>query len=220
MYVFHFEILSDLMPALIKGLLMTIEVSILSMVLGMLIGLPIAFLRMSKRAIPREAAVIYIEISRGMPILVFIFWVYYGIPVLTGVALSGFLSGITALTLKYTGYLAEIFRAGIEAIAIGQQEAAYSLGFSRLQTTRRIVLPQAFRIVMPPVGSAFIGLLQDSALVSLIGVAELMRQAQLAVAETFRPFEVYTAMSILYLALTMTLSKINDYIEQKTLVTQ
>jgi His/Glu/Gln/Arg/opine family amino acid ABC transporter permease subunit len=219
-YVFHFEILVDLMPTLLKGLLMTIQVSILSMILGMLVGLPTAFLRMSKRALLRETAVIYIEISRGMPILVFIFWVYYGIPVLTGLALSGFISGIMALTLKYTGYLAEIFRAGIEAIKLGQQEAAYSLGFSRIQTMRRIVLPQAFRIVMPPVGSAFIGLLQDSALVSIIGVAELMRQAQLAVAETFRPFEVYTAISILYLALTITLSKINDYVEQKKLVTQ
>jgi ABC-type amino acid transport system permease subunit len=168
----------------------------------------------------REVAVIYIEISRGMPILVFIFWVYYGIPVLTGFVLSGFLSGITALTLKYTGYLAEIFRAGIEAIEMGQREAAYSLGFSRIQTMIRIVLPQAFRIVMPPVGSAFIGLLQDSALVSIIGVTELMRQAQLAVAETFRPFEIYTAMSLLYLLMTITLSKINDYIEQRTLVTE
>ena len=156
-YVFHFEILINLMPTLLKGLLMTIQVSILSMILGMLVGLPTAFLRMSKRMLLRETAVIYIEISRGMPILVFIFWVYYGIPVLTDLALSGLISGIAALTLKYTGYLAEIFRAGIEAIRLGQKEAAYSLGFSKIQTMRRIVLPQAFRIVMPPVGSAFIG---------------------------------------------------------------
>jgi His/Glu/Gln/Arg/opine family amino acid ABC transporter permease subunit len=187
------------------------------MILGMSIGLPMALVRMSKQAIPREAAVIYIEVSRGMPILVFIFWVYYGIPIMTGLALSGFLSGIVALTLKYTGYLAEIFRAGIEAIKAGQSEAAYSLGFSKTQTMRRIVLPQALRIVLPPAGSAFVGLLQDSALVSIIGVADLMRIAQLAVAETFRPFEIYTAMALLYLAMTVTFSKINDYIEKRKL---
>ena len=203
---------------LLAGLLMTVQVSVLSMILGMSIGLPMAFVRMSNHAIPREAAVIYIEVSRGMPILVFILWIYYGIPILTGFTLSGFLSGIVALTLKYTGYLAEIFRAGIEAIKAGQREAAYSLGFSKIQTMRRIVLPQALRIVLPPAGSAFVGLLQDSALVSIIGVADLMRKAQLAVAETFRPFEIYTAMALLYLAMTVTFSKINDYIEKRKLV--
>jgi len=218
MYIFHFEILWSLIGPLLKGLQITIQVSVLSMMLGMILGLLVAFVRMSKHAIPQEAAVIYIEISRGVPILVFIFWVYYGIPVLMGFALSGFISGVVALTLKYTGYLAEIFRSGIEAIKAGQKEAAFSLGFSRIQTMRRIILPQALRIVAPPAGSAFVGLIQDSALVSIIGVADLMRQAQLAEAKTFRPFEIYTAVSVLYLGITLTLSNINNYIERKKLV--
>ena len=217
MYIFHFEILWGMIEPLLKGLQITIQISVLSMVLGMILGLLIAFVRMSKHIILQEAAVIYIEISRGMPILVFIFWVYYGIPALMGFTLSGFTSGIVALTLKYTGYLAEIFRAGIEAIKSGQKEAAFSLGFSRIQTMRRIVLPQAVRIVVPPAGSAFVGLIQDSALVSIIGVADLMRQAQLAVAKTFRPFEIYTAVSILYLGVTLMLSNINNYIERRKL---
>jgi len=137
---------------------------------------------------------------------------------LTGFAMSGFVSGVLAMTLKYTGYLAEIFRAGIEAIKTGQREAAYSLGFSKVQTMWRIVLPQAFRIVIPPTGSAFVGMLQDSALVSIIGVNDLMRQAQLAVADLYRPFEVYTAVAVLYLAMTISFSKINDYIERKKMV--
>ncbi|RLB42203.1 MAG: nickel transporter [Deltaproteobacteria bacterium] len=217
MYIFHFEILWGMIEPFLKGLQITIQISVLSMVLGMILGLLIAFVRMSKHIILQEAAVIYIEISRGMPILVFIFWVYYGIPALMGFTLSGFTSGIVALTLKYTGYLAEIFRAGIEAIKSGQKEAAFSLGFSRIQTMRRIVLPQAVRIVVPPAGSAFVGLIQDSALVSIIGVADLMRQAQLAVAKTFRPFEIYTAVSILYLGVTLMLSNINNYIERRKL---
>jgi len=197
---------------------MTLKVSVLSMLLAMGIGLLVAFVRRSKHVLPREAAVAYIEVARGIPILVLIFWFYYGLPILTGVAFSALFSGIAALTLKYVGYLAEIFRAGIEAIKKGQSEAAYSLGFSKVQTMRRIILPQAFRIVIPPTGSAFVGMLQDSALVSIIGVNELMRQAQLAVADLYRPFEVYTAVAVLYLAMTITFSKINDYIERRKMV--
>lgn len=204
--------------ALLAGVLMTLKVSALSMLLAMAIGLPFAFLRMSRRFVPREAAVIYIEVARGIPILVLIFWVYYGIPILTGFAMSGFVSGVVAMTMKYAGYLAEIFRAGIEAIKIGQKEAAFSLGFSKAQAMRRIVLPQAFRIIIPPTGSAFVGALQDSALVSIIGVNDLMRHAQLAVADLYRPFEVYTAVAVLYLVMTISFSKINDYIERKTMV--
>jgi His/Glu/Gln/Arg/opine family amino acid ABC transporter permease subunit len=219
MYIFHFEILYEWAGPLLEGLLMTLRLSILAMILGMIIGLLVAFVRMSKHAVPREAAVIYIEVARGIPILVLIFWFYYGLPILTGVAFSGIVSGVAALTLKYVGYLAEIFRAGIEAIKTGQREAAYSLGFSRTQTMRRIILPQAIRIVVPPLGSAFVGMLQDSALVSIIGVGELMRQGQLAVSSTFRPFELYTAVAVLYLAMTITFSKINDFWERRRMIT-
>ena len=203
--------------AFLAGVLMTLKVSALSMLLATAIGLVFAFLRMSKHFLPREAAVIYIEVARGIPILVLIFWVYYGIPILAGFAMSGFFSGVVAMTMKYAGYLAEIFRAGIQAIKTGQREAAFSLGFSRVQTMRRIVLPQAFRIIIPPVGNTFVGALQDSAMVSIIGVNDLMREAQLAVAYTYRPFEIYTAVAVIYLVLTIGLSKINDYIEHKKL---
>ncbi|MBW2058151.1 MAG: amino acid ABC transporter permease [Deltaproteobacteria bacterium] len=220
MYIFHFEILSRWIGPLLLGLLMTIKVSALAMILGMVVGLGVAFVRMARHVALRESAVIYIEIARGMPVLVLIFWFYYGLPILTGVAFSGLVSGVAALTLKYAGYLAEIFRAGIEAIKTGQREAAYSLGFSRAQTMRRIILPQAIRIVVPPLGSAFVGMLQDSALVSIIGVTDLMRQGQLAVASTFRPFELYTIVALLYLATTVTFSKINDYMEKRRQIIQ
>jgi len=219
-YVFHFEILSRWIGPLLLGLLMTIKVSALAMILGMVVGLGVEFVRMARQVALRESAVIYIEIARGMPVLVLIFWFYYGLPILTGVAFSGLVSGVAALTLKYAGYLAEIFRAGIEAIKTGQREAAYSLGFSRAQTMRRIILPQAIRIVVPPLGSAFVGMLQDSALVSIIGVTDLMRQGQLAVASTFRPFELYTIVALLYLATTVTFSKINDYMEKRRQIIQ
>jgi polar amino acid transport system permease protein len=215
MYIFHFEIFWKLIGPLLQAFLTTLKVSALSMMLGMTIGLGVCFCKMSKRAVLREAGTFYIEFAQGMPILVLIFWLYYGLPMLMGIAFSAFLSGVAALTLKFAGYLAEIFRAGIQAIKAGQIEAAYSLGFSKIQTMRRIVLPQAFRIVMPPIGNNFVGMVQSSALVSVIGVADLMREAQLIVTYTWRPFEVYTITTIIYLAATISISKINDYIEKR-----
>lgn len=199
---------------------MTIKVSVVAETLGLIIGLGVCFVRISKPAYLRETGIVYIEIARGVPILVLIFWFYYGLPILVGFALSAFVSGIAALSLKYAGYLAEIFRAGIEAIKVGQIEAAYSLGFSKTQMMRRIVLPQAFRIVVPPVGNTFVSMLQDSALVSIIGVGDLMRKAQLSVAETWRPFEIYTAVAIIYLTMTIGFSKINDFLEKKKMIIQ
>jgi len=197
------------------GILITLKISVFAEALAIIFGLFICFIRISKSSILREVAASYIEIGRGMPILVVIFWVYFGLPMLTGFAFSAFVSGIAALTFVYTAYLAEIFRSGIEAIKIGQEEAAYSLGFSKIQTMRRIVLPQAFRIVVPPVINTFVSMLQNSALCSVIGVDDLMRRSQLIVTETWRPFEVYTCVAIIYLVMTITFSKLSDYLEKR-----
>ena len=216
MYTFHFEILKDMIWPLLAGLKMTIIVSFLSMILGMIVGMVGCWLKMSKNGILHIIGTIYIEIARGIPNIVAIFWFYYGLPILTGIAFSAFTSGVMALSLKYGGYIAEIYRAGIEAINIGQKEAAYSIGFSRLQTMRRIVFPQAFRIAIPNLGNVFVGLLQNSALLSVIGVADLMRKAELAVSETWRPFEIYTTAAVIYLTLTIMFSRLSDYYEKKT----
>jgi His/Glu/Gln/Arg/opine family amino acid ABC transporter permease subunit len=215
MYVFHPEILKEMIWPLLAGLKMTVIVSVLSMFLGMIAGLIACLLKISPNVFLRVLGTVYIEIARGIPNLVAIFWFYYGLPIITGIAFSAFTSGVIALSLKYGGYIAEIYRGGIEAIKIGQREAAYSVGFSKFQTMRRIVFPQAFRIAIPPLGNVFVGLLQNSALLSVIGVADLMRKAELAVSETWRPFEIYTAAAVIYLTLTIFFARSADYYEKR-----
>ncbi|MBT4003834.1 MAG: amino acid ABC transporter permease [Chloroflexi bacterium] len=195
---------------------MTIIISLLSMFLGMIAGMVGCSLKMSRNGFLRTIGTVYIEIARGIPNIVAIFWFYYGLPIITGITFSAFTSGVVALSLKYGGYIAEIYRAGIEAVKVGQKEAAYSVGFSEYQTMRRIVFPQAFRIAIPTLGNVFVGLLQNSALLSVIGVADLMRKAELAVSETWRPFEIYTTAAVIYLTLTVMFSRLSDYYEKKT----
>lgn len=215
MYVFHPEILKEYIWPLLAGLKMTVIVSVLSMFLGMIAGLIACMMKISPNVFLRVSGTIYIEIARGIPNMVAIFWLYYSLPIITGITFSAFTSGVAALSLKYGGYIAEIYRAGIEAIKIGQKEAAYSIGFSKFQTMSRIVIPQAFRIAIPDLGNVFVGLLQNSALLSVIGVADLMRNAELAVSETWRPFEIYTAAAVLYLTLTIFFARSAGYYENR-----
>lgn len=175
----------------------------------------LAILRLSKNLFLREAAAIYIETGRGMPVLVLILWIYYGLPILFGLTMTAYMAGVLSLTIKWAGYMAENFRSGIQAIDKGQREAAFALGYSRLHTMVRIVLPQAVRIFIPPTGSGFVGMIQDSALVSIIGVNDLIRQSEIANGDMYRPFEIYTITACIYLILTIGISKTNDYIEMK-----
>jgi ABC-type amino acid transport system permease subunit len=155
----------------------------------------------------------YIQFFRGIPQYVFLIWLYYGVAMLTGINFAPIQAGIIALTLQYGGYLAEIFRAGIEAIGKGQTESALSVGLSRAQTYRYIILPQAFRIILPPTANMFIGMLKDSSLVSIIGVMELMRTTTVKSNLYFRPFEFFTTAALIYIALTFVFSTLVNRLE-------
>jgi len=151
-------------------------------------------------------AQLYINIFRAIPLFVFIIWLYYGLPIMLGINFPPVTAGVICLSMQYAGWLAEIYRAGIGAIPRGQREAALSLGLTPLQAFRDVVFPQALRIIVPPIGNNFVGMLKDSSLVSIIGVFELVRQANLAVSLTFRPFEFYTVVAVLFIVLTQLLS--------------
>jgi ABC-type amino acid transport system permease subunit len=124
-------------------------------------------------------------------------------------------AGIGCLTLQYAGWLAEIFRSGIQAVDKGQREASYAIGMSPTQSFTSIILPQALRITIPAIANMFVGMLKDSSLVSVIGVFELIRQTQLAVSQTFRPFELYTAATVIYLLLTLGAARVVSIVEQR-----
>jgi len=196
------------LPTLLIGALMTLQLAIFSVVIGLVGGSLIGIIRLSPITPIRFLARAYVDFFRGTPLLVQIFMIYFGIPALVqelglNFTLDRFVAGIIALTLNSAAYIAEIIRAGIQSIETGQGEAAESLGLSSLQTMIYVIFPQAFRRMIPPLGNEFISLLKDTSLVAVIGVEELFRRGQLIVAENYRPFEIYGTVAVVYLCLTL-----------------
>ncbi len=210
-----------------RGLGVTVGVSLVAYVASVLLGLCLALLRTSPLRLARECTTFYIELVRGLPMLVILYYIaFVGAPALTeglNVLLSpliraGLLApirvrafgfafrAILALTLGYAAFIAEIFRAGIESVDKGQVEAAYALGLSRSQTLRRVVLPQAVRNVLPALANEFVAIVKDSALVSTLGVQDITQLGKVYSASTFKFFETYNAVAFFYLCLTVSLS--------------
>lgn len=195
-------------PTLLGGALVTLELTALSVLLGMIGGSLIGIVRLSSVPFLRWAARAYVDFFRGTPLLVQIFMIYFGIPAITqdfGVTftLDRLVAAVLALSLNSAAYIAEIVRAGIQSIELGQTEAAESLGLGGVQTMRYVVFPQALRRMLPPLGNEFISLLKDTSLVAVIGFEELFRRGQLIVAENYRSFEIYASVALIYLVLTL-----------------
>ena len=218
---------SHIFRALSDGVVTTLWVTTIAFILASVLGLVVALMRTSGQPVLVQIATFYTEFVRGIPILVFLFYVaFVGAPAtiaaanwLTGPLQSlGWMPALTvrnfdltwraviALTICYSSFLSEIFRAGIEAVANDQIEAARAFGFSRSQVTRRIVAPQAFRIVLPPLGNDFVSMIKDSALVSSLGVQDITQLGKVYSAATFRFFETYNVVAFLYLTMTISLS--------------
>jgi arginine/lysine/histidine/glutamine transport system substrate-binding/permease protein len=161
----------------------------------------------------------YVDFSRGTPLLVQIFMIYFGLPAFFqelgfSFLLNRLLAGVITFSLNSTAYIAGIVRAGIQSIEVGQSEAARSLGLNSLQTMRHLIFPQALRRMIPPLGNEFISLLKDTSLVAVIGFAELFRKGQLIVAENYRAFEIYAAVAVIYLCLTLVCSQAISRLEK------
>ncbi|WP_066424007.1 ABC transporter permease subunit [Anabaena sp. 4-3] len=196
------------LPTLLQGALITLQLTIISVVLGLIAGSFIGIVRLSPITSVRFLARVYIDFFRGTPLLVQIFMIYFGIPAIVQelnftFTFDRLAAGVIALSLNSAAYIAEIVRAGIQSIEPGQTEAAKSLGLNPILTMRLVIFPQAFRRMLPPLGNEFISLLKDTSLVTVIGVEELFRKGQLIVAANYRPFEVYAAVAIVYLCLTL-----------------
>jgi polar amino acid transport system permease protein len=230
--------------AVIKGVGVTIRVTLISFALATALGLIIGLGRVSSRRLVYEASSFYVEIIRGVPMLVLLYYIVFaGAPALinainfVGIGLrnAGILPGlgesmasmtvrqidftarvIIALTIGYSAFLAEIFRGGIQSIERGQMEAARSLGMSYWQAMRNVILPQAVRRVLPPLGNDFIAMLKDSSLVSVMGVADITYQGRVYAASTFKFFETYNVVGYLYLVMTIGLALLVRYLEKRT----
>jgi His/Glu/Gln/Arg/opine family amino acid ABC transporter permease subunit len=196
-YEWDWSALWDNLPLLLEGILVTLLASVVSMAASLVLSLPLTLMRVSGRWLG-VAAQLYIELFRNLPLLVLVLWVFTVLPLLTGVTLSPLLSGIVALTLNLTAFIAEIYRAGITSIATGQSHAARALGMTWPQLYRRIVLPQALMRVLPALGNMWVSLFKDTAILSVIGVGELMYEGRIAATDTYRPLEVFTGVAVIY----------------------
>ena len=195
------------------GILITFEVTIFAIIFAVLLGLLTGLGRISKNPFINAVASTYVEVVRGIPLLVQLFYIYYALG--RFVRLPDMVAAIIAMSLCYGAYMGEVFRAGIESIDKGQMEAARSLGFNRTQTMFYVILPQAWRTILPPVGNEFIALLKDTSLVSILAVADMLRRGREFASETFTYFETYTVIALVYLLITLLLSKTVSILEEK-----
>ncbi len=209
--------LSDLRawaPDLWAGVQLTVFLTCGSMAIALVLGLLLALARISPSRAVRLPTVLFVELIRGSPLLLQLFYIYYVLP-LIGIRLTPIQAGLAGLSINYGAYLSEVFRAGIAAVDRGQWEAADALGLSRGWTMRLVVLPQAIRIVVPPVGNYFVSLFKDTALVSTISIAELMFRGQLIAADTFKYMRIYTVVFGIYLAISIPASLAVRYLERR-----
>ncbi len=214
-YTFRWNALVPYLSLFAQGLLVTFEVSVAAEVVGIAFGLTGGLARLSRVGLVRSIAIAYIDFFRGVPLLVTLVWIYYGIALLFGINISAFVAGISGLGITLGAYLAEVFRAGVQAIPKGQAEAAHTLGLTRRQIMQYVVLPQAFRIVLPPLANSFIGMLKDSSLVAILAVTDLMRVGMIVAADTFRAFESYTFVAMVYYVLTIVTARIVTRVEKR-----
>jgi len=203
----------DIIKFIPDGILVTFKVTALSICFALLLGLIAGLGRISKNRLLNSVASVYVEVVRGIPLLVQLFYIYYALG--RFVKLPDMAAAVIAMSICYGAYMGEVFRAGIESIDRGQTEAAMSLGFTRVQTMFHVILPQAMRTILPPLGNESIALLKDTSLVSILAVADILRRGREFASETFAYFETYTVIALVYLLITLTLSRLVGIMEKK-----
>ena len=200
---------------LLSGFTTTIFISIVSISISIVLGLIVAIPSLAKNKFLTYFNIGYVEIVRAIPLLVLILWIYYGLPIMTGISFSPFVSGIIALSISESAFQAEIFRAGINSIRKPQWEAGSSLGLNFFRKLRLVILPQAIRNILPAIGNQFVYVLKMSSLVSIIGIGDLTRKANELVVTTYRPLEIYTFLILEYLILILIVSFLVRRLEKR-----
>ncbi len=204
------------------GVFMTLRLTAVSFACILVVGMIMGVMRVSHVGILKGISSFYVEIVRGVPVLVWILWIYFGLPVLfrdglglKNARIAGFPAAVVAFTFAFGAYMTEIFRAGIQSIPKGQMEASRSLGMNYLQAMRHIILPQAVRVILPPVSNEFVTLLKDSSLVSVLGLEDVTRRGREWVGRTFASFDTYLVVAIIYLILTVFFTRVSSAIERR-----
>ncbi|MFC4386320.1 amino acid ABC transporter permease [Gracilibacillus marinus] len=212
---FRFEIITEYMPFFLEGMMLTILLSVVGVLVGCILGFFIALGKMSPVLLIRFPFTWYINFLRGTPLLVQLFLFHYAVlPALLGDT-TAVTSVIVTLSLNSSAYVAEIFRAGLQSIDKGQSEAAHSLGMNKFQVMRYVLLPQAFKRSIPPLGNEFIVLLKDSSLGAMIAAPELLYWGRAAASQYLRVWEPYLMVALIYLVLTLSLTYLLNYLERR-----
>ncbi len=197
-YEWNFGVIWQYRGVYWNGALVTLALSFSSLIFAMVLGLIVGIARQSKSWVISVPASWYVEIIRDTPLLVQIVWIFYCLPILIGIEMTAFWSAVVTISVHFSAYIAEIIRAGIASIDKGQVDATKVLGLSYFQAMKRIVLPQAYRRMLPPLVNNFADLIKLSALASIIGVYELLHSIDNIIMNTFRPLELYSALAVLY----------------------
>lgn len=214
-YEWHFDVVWESLPFLLEGLWVTVLIVVACMAISLVLGLVLALARISTNRWLRLISAAYIDFFRGVPLLVLVFWAFFTVPIATGTPLPAIPTGIIAMSINLTAFVAEIYRAGIQSVTLGQRHAALSLGMTTRQAFQRVILPQAVRHVVPPVASAWVSLFKDTALLSVIIVPELMYQARILAVKTYRPLEIYTVIALVYFVITWPQARFADWIYER-----
>jgi polar amino acid transport system permease protein len=215
LYTFNFTPVWQNLPYLMAGSKTTLIVTFASILAGLILGLVVGVLRLSNNPVLAFIGWLYVLVLRNTPAYVQLIWVYYCLPILTGIELNTTASCIVALSLHSGAYIGEIVRGGISGLDLGQTEAGRTIGLSKFQVLRHIVLPQAIRRMLAPLVNEAVAVLKFSSLVSVLGVADLMYQAQTLATTTFRPLEIFTFVALEYLVLCVFFSSIAKIIEKR-----
>ena len=210
----NLSIITENLPLLLKGAGITLEITALSVGLGLLIGMFVGVAKLSDNRLIRGLASVYVDCIRGTPLLVQIFLVYFALPQIIGHRIDPFVAAVGACSINSGAYVAEIFRAGIQSIDKGQMEASRALGLNWFQAMRFVIMPQAFKRIIPPLGNEFIAMLKDSS-VSVIGFEELTRTGQLIISRTYAAFEIWIVVALLYLIMTLAISRFVALLEKR-----
>lgn len=215
------RVFQDGLPKLFEGAKLTIGIAILAILAGLVIGFVSCLMGLSKNRILKGISAVYVWIIRGTPMIVQAFFVFFAVPQLLNmipgarVTLTPFLAGFITLSLNAGAYLSEVFRGGIQAVPVGQTEAARSLGLSSFKTMMKVVLPQAFKISLPSMVNQFIITVKDTSILSVIGLAEIVNHAKQFVGSTWRFFETYILVAVFYLVIVSALMVLSNYIEKR-----
>jgi glutamine transport system permease protein len=212
---FKSSVMWESVPMLLIGMKWTILITIFGLLIGFVLGAISGLSKISRNVFLRKIAGIYIESIRGTPIMVQVMFIYFGLPMALGMRINPMVAGILAIALNSGAYIAELVRGSFQSIETGQSEAGRSIGLTHFQTMYYIIWPQALKRMIPPLGNQFIISLKDTSILVVVGVGELTRTGQEIIASNFRAFEVWITVALMYLVMTLSISKVLNHIEKK-----